>query len=99
MTAADRSAGSSPVSHLVELVRQTTPPMHPAGRPFVAAGVVATVLLRRLWRPLGLPAALITAWMAWFSRDPRRVTPVRPGVVVSPADGTVAGVTEAEPPA
>ena len=62
MTAADRSAGSSPVAHLVELVRQTTPPMHPAGRPFVLAGVLATVLLRRLWRPLGLPMGLLTAW-------------------------------------
>jgi phosphatidylserine decarboxylase len=99
MTAADRSAGPSPVAHLVALLRQTTPPMHPAGRPFVLAGVLATVLLRRLWRPLGLPMGLLTAWCAWFFREPPRVTPRRPGIVVAPADGTVAQVVEALPPA
>jgi phosphatidylserine decarboxylase len=91
------SAG--PVGHLVDLARQTVPPMHPAGRPFVLGGAVATLLLRRLWRPLGLPLGLLTAWCAWFFREPRRVTPTRPGVVVAPADGTVAHVVEAVPPA
>jgi phosphatidylserine decarboxylase len=86
-------------SHLLDLVRQTVPPMHPAGRPFVLAGAVATLLLRRLWRPLGLPAALLTAWCAWFFREPRRVPPSRPGVVVAPADGTVSQIVEAVPPA
>lgn len=86
-------------SHLLELVRQTVPPMHPAGRPFVIAGAVATILLRRLWRPLGLPMGLLTGWCAWFFREPRRVTPRRPGVVVAPADGTVSQVVRAVPPA
>jgi phosphatidylserine decarboxylase len=86
-------------SHLVELARQTVPPMHPAGRPFVLAGALATVALRRVWRPLGLPAGLLTAWCAWFFREPRRVTPRRPGIVVASADGTVSQVVEAVPPA
>jgi phosphatidylserine decarboxylase len=93
------SAGSSPVAHLVELVRQTVPPMHPAGRPFVLVGALATLVLRRVWRPLGLPAGLLTAWCAWFFREPHRVTPTRPGLVVAPADGTVSQVVEAVPPA
>ncbi|HEX5405711.1 MAG TPA: phosphatidylserine decarboxylase [Pseudonocardiaceae bacterium] len=98
MTADDqRPAGF--VSHLLELVKQTVPPMHPAGRPFVLAGALATVLLRRLWRPLGLPFGLLTAWCAWFFREPHRVTPSTPGAVVAPADGTVAQVMEAVPPA
>jgi phosphatidylserine decarboxylase len=98
MTADDqRSAG--PLAHLLELVRQTVPPMHPAGRPFVLAGALATVLLRRLWRPLGLPMGLLTAWCAWFFREPHRVTPRGPGLVVAPADGTVSQVLEAVPPA
>ncbi|HEY3607123.1 MAG TPA: phosphatidylserine decarboxylase [Pseudonocardiaceae bacterium] len=91
------SAG--PVAHLVALARQTVPPMHPAGRPIVAAAALGTVLLRRLWRPLGLPAGLLTAWCAWFFREPRRVTPRRAGIVVAPADGTVARIVEAAPPA
>jgi phosphatidylserine decarboxylase len=89
---------ADPVAHLVALARQTVPPMHPAGRPFVLAGVAATVLARRLWRPLGLPVGLLTAWCAWFFREPQRVTPPQPGIVVAPADGTVSQVVEAVPP-
>lgn len=104
MTADDLNAdadphSAGPVAHLVELARQTVPPMHPAGRPFVLGGALATLLLRRLWRPLGLPVGIVTAWCAWFFREPRRVTPRRPGLVVAPADGTVAHVVEAAPPA
>ncbi|HEX4702814.1 MAG TPA: phosphatidylserine decarboxylase [Pseudonocardiaceae bacterium] len=90
---------AGPVAHVVELIRQTLPPMHPAGRPFVLAGVVATVLSRRLWRPLGVPAGLLTAWCVWFFREPSRVTPRTPGIVVAPADGTVSQVVHAVPPA
>jgi phosphatidylserine decarboxylase len=89
----------TPAAHLLELVRQTVPPMHPAGRPFVLVGAAATLLLRRRWRPLGLATALLTAWFAWFFREPRRVPPTRPGVVVAPADGTVSRIAEAVPPA
>lgn len=99
MTADAEPRSAGPLAHLVELARQTVPPMHPAGRPFVLAGAVATLALRRLWRPLGLPAGLLTAWCAWFFREPARVTPRRPGLVVAPADGTVSHVVEALPPA
>ena len=85
--------------HLIELTRQTLPPMHPAGRPFVLGGVVGTLLLRRLWRPLGLLGLIVTGWCAWFFREPRRVAPTRPGVVVASADGTVSQVVPAAPPA
>ena len=101
MTAdADRStAGSFSVAHAVDLVRQALPPMNPAGRPFVLAGAVITLLVRRRSRALAMPFALLTACCAWFFREPRRVTPRRPGVVVAPADGTVSSVVEAVPPA
>lgn len=99
MTADTEANTAGPLRHLVDLVRQTVPPMHPAGRPFVLGGVAATLLLRRLWRPLGLPAGLLTAWCAWFFREPARVTPRRPGIAVASADGTVSRVTEAVPPA
>lgn len=95
----DMTRSDSPAAHLLELVRQTVPPMHPAGRPFVIAGAALTLLSRRVWRPLGLPVGLLTAWCAWFFREPRRVTPSRPGVVVAPADGTISQVGEALPPA
>src|SRR6266699_817646 len=96
---ADDPDNAGPVARLVALTRQTVPPMHPAGRPIVAAAALATLLLRRLWRPLGVPAGLLTAWCAWFFREPRRVTPRQQGIVVAPADGTVSRIVQAPPPA
>jgi phosphatidylserine decarboxylase len=73
--------------------------MHPAGRPFVLGAGALTLLVRRLSRRLGLVGAVLTGAIAWFFREPKRVTPARPNLVVSAADGTVATVGLAAPPA
>ncbi len=74
-------------------------PVNRAGWPFVAAFAAATAVLFLLAAPLGWIGAALTSWCAWFFRDPKRVTPVRPGLVVSPADGSVQQITQARPPA
>jgi phosphatidylserine decarboxylase len=51
-----------------------------------------------LWAPLGWLGTLATAWCAYFFRDPVRVTPVREGLVVAPADGRVSRIVDATPP-
>lgn len=83
---------------MLELVRSAVPPVHPAGRPFVAAGLgLALAGRRHRWvRRAGLLAA---AGCAGFFRHPPRVPPVRPGVVVAPADGEVCVIDAAAPPA
>jgi phosphatidylserine decarboxylase len=73
-------------------------PIRREGWPFVAAGVVLTVLLAALSGFLGWIGALLTAWCAFFFRDPERVTPTRDGLVVSPADGVVTLIEPAVPP-
>jgi phosphatidylserine decarboxylase len=72
--------------------------MNPAGRPFVLAAAALTLVLRRIWRPLGVIGMLLTGWTAWFFREPKRVTPARSGIAVAPADGTVSHVTEVVAP-
>jgi phosphatidylserine decarboxylase len=72
--------------------------LHPEGWPFVAGGAIATLLLGWLWAPLFWVGLVLTLWMAFFFRDPDRVTPVRPGFIISPADGRVQMVTSAVPP-
>ncbi|UVS76764.1 phosphatidylserine decarboxylase [Actinokineospora sp. UTMC 2448] len=97
MSAAPEKPGA--LAHAVALTKSIIPPLHPAGRPFVAGGALAALLVRAKSRRAGVLAGIFTAWLAWFFREPRRVTPKRPGIAVAPADGTVSHVVEAVPPA
>jgi phosphatidylserine decarboxylase len=83
---------------MLELVRSSVPPIHPAGRPFIAAGLaVAAVGHRSRWlRRTGLLAA---GACAGFFRHPPRVPPTRQGAVVAPADGEICVIDQATPPA
>jgi phosphatidylserine decarboxylase len=81
------------------VLRRVLAPLHPDGFKFVAVGVVATLLLFLLWVPAGWAAAVVTLWMVYFFRDPWRVTPTRPGLLISPADGIVVSIAAATPPA
>ena len=73
-------------------------PMHPEGRRFVAAFAGVTLLLFLLWEPLGWIGVGLTVWCYYFFRDPVRVTPLREGLVISPADGVVSLIAPAAPP-
>lgn len=74
-------------------------PIHRAGWPFIGIFAAVTILLWWLWMPLGLAGAILTLWCAYFFRDPDRVTPTRPGLLISPADGVVQMIQPAVPPA
>jgi phosphatidylserine decarboxylase len=82
----------------LDLVRSTVPPVHPAGYPFISAGLaVAAAGRRRPWiRNTALAAA---GACALFFRHPARVPPQRPGAVVAPADGQITLIDTATPPA
>jgi phosphatidylserine decarboxylase len=83
---------------LAETLRVVFIPPHPAGRPFIAAGFALLVvgLLVSPW--LTAVALAYTLFSVYFFRDPERVPPAWPGVVVAPADGRVVSVGEAVPP-
>jgi phosphatidylserine decarboxylase len=84
---------------IVNSVRAQIPPIHQEGYPFIGAFALASLILFWIWTPLGWIGCLLTVWCALFFRDPVRVTPVREGIVVSPADGRVSMVAPAVPPA
>lgn len=72
---------------------------HPAGTPFLAGGVgVALIGGLFLGGWLFWPGVAFTAFCLYFFRDPERVAPARPGLVVAPADGRIVMVGQATPP-
>src|SRR5262249_29451377 len=79
-------------------IRSQLAPVHREGLLFV--GIFAVVSLLAFWLspPLGWLGFVATLWCAYFFRDPARVTPLREGIVVAPADGRVSRVVEAMPP-
>ena len=79
-------------------VRSVLVPIHRAGWPIIAVFAVVTLLLFLVAQPLGWLGLILTAWCVYFFRDPDRVTPIRPGLVVSPADGRVQAIVPAAPP-
>jgi phosphatidylserine decarboxylase len=81
------------------MLRQILVPLHPDGIKFVAIGAAATLVLYLIWHPAGWLALILTLWIVYFFRDPWRVTPTRPGLIVSPADGIVVSIAQVAPPA
>ena len=74
-------------------------PMHPEGRKFVAIFAAITVVLFAVSDVLGWIGVGLTIWCYYFFRDPERVVPEAPGLIVSPADGIVSLIEPAVPPA
>jgi phosphatidylserine decarboxylase len=81
------------------VLRNVLSPIHPDGWRFIAIAAVVTLLLFWLAAPLGWLGVVLTLWCAYFFRDPWRVTPLREGLVIAPADGRVVAVGVAAPPA
>jgi phosphatidylserine decarboxylase len=83
---------------ILETILETMAPVHEDGHRFIAIGALATLLMFLLWPPLGWIFALVTAWIVYFFRDPKRVTPLRDGLVMAGGDGRISGIEAVKPP-
>ncbi len=95
------SAGPSPggrMDSIIDSIRGAFVPVRREGYVFILIAAVAAVLLGLLWSPLFWIFAILAAWIAYFFRDPPRVSPQDANLVLSPADGIVASVGPAVPP-
>ncbi len=84
---------------IVDSIRSGLAPVHKEGWRFVAIFAAVTLLLfwLGLW-PLGWLGVALTAWCAYFFRDPERVTPQAANLVIAPADGRVSAIESVIPP-
>lgn len=83
---------------LIDSIRNALVPVHRQGWPFVAGFFAAAVFLGLFWDGLFWIGLALTGWCAYFFRDPQRVTPIDPALVVSPADGRVSAIGRTVPP-
>ena len=83
---------------LVDTVKNAFVPIHKEGYPFIGAFAVVTLLFALFSINLFWIGLILTAWCAYFFRDPVRVTPTDDRLVVSPADGVVSSVGPGIPP-
>jgi len=83
---------------LITTVRNTLVPIHKEGYPFIAGFFVVSLVLGLLWEPLMWVGFVLTAWCAYFFRDPVRLTPLDDDLVISPADGRVSSIALVSPP-
>ena len=72
--------------------------IHPEGWRFAAILYSASVLLLMLSKILAMIGFILTAFVIWFFRDPKRNTPQDSNSVISSADGKVCLIDEAYPP-
>ena len=83
---------------VIDSLRRQVVPIHPEGYIFIAICAIASLFLNWLWPVLGWPCAIVTFWCITFFRDPPRVTPLREGLVIAPADGVVSSLGFFVPP-
>jgi phosphatidylserine decarboxylase len=84
---------------LVNTIGSTFVPIHREGWRFVALAAAVTLIF--YWSDLdvlALLALVVTCWCTYFFRDPDRVTPLKAGLVISPADGRISAVESIVPP-
>ncbi len=82
----------------MDMLKIIAPPIHSEGWKFIGIFAAVTLVLFLFIEPLGWIGAGATLWCYYFFRDPERATPLREGLVISPADGKVCSVAPVAPP-
>ena len=73
-------------------------PVHRDGLKFLLPAMALSIRFFLLWAPLGWLFAIVALYVAYFFRDPDRITPLREGLVIAPADGRISAIEDIVPP-
>ena len=74
---------------LQDILKPVLVRIHPEGYLFITLFALATLFLSLFSEIFWIPGIVLTLWCTYFFRDPDRTTPIRKGLVISPADGVV----------
>jgi phosphatidylserine decarboxylase len=83
---------------VVASIRKFVVPIHPEGYVFIVGALIIALLMDWLLPWIGWIFWFLPVFVAYFFRDPPRVTPTREGLVISPADGKVSKIGFFVPP-
>jgi phosphatidylserine decarboxylase len=81
------------MSSVLDSIRSMFVPIRREGFAFIAILAFLTLFVGWFWAPIFWIGLILTAWCVCFFRDPPRVTPLDPDLVISPADGRISAVT------
>ena len=72
--------------------------IHPEGFKFAAISLSLSIILTLISQTASTVGFVLTFFILWFFRDPKRDTPQDPNFIISSADGKVCLIDEAYPP-
>ncbi len=84
---------------IIDTIVENLSPVHGDGYKFIAVALGLALLFFLIWPPLAWLLVIVSIWIAYFFRDPDRVTPQRDGLIVASADGRITAVEAVRPPA
>ena len=84
---------------IIDTIVENFAPVHGDGHKFVAVTLGLALLFFLIWPPLAWLFVIAACYIAYFFRDPDRVTPQRDGLIIAPGDGRISAIERVRPPA
>ena len=82
----------------MDFIKDFLPSIHKEGYIFIIIFLAVTLFLSSFSDTLGIMGLVASLWCCYFFRDPERIAPIDPNLIISPADGVVQKIEMASPP-
>lgn len=83
---------------IINSITEALVPVRKEGYPFIFVFFAIALIAGTVWNGLFWIGLVLTAWCAYFFRDPERIVPIDDRLIISPADGIVTAIGPAMPP-